>query len=118
MAAEALLEMGEALTQKPLLVRAAPRPLAPIDPRKPQKECARLLALHPQVIRRRPAPVLAAGRGFVRRLRQVVADGGTPEAGLLRDLGTLRDEISALLEQLATKTRPRGGAGRARRSAQ
>jgi ParB family transcriptional regulator, chromosome partitioning protein len=64
------------------------------------------------------APVLAAGRGFVQRLRQVVADGGAPEAGLLRDLGTLRDEISALLEQLATKTRPRGGAGRARRSAQ
>jgi ParB family chromosome partitioning protein len=64
------------------------------------------------------APVLAAGRCFVWRLRQAAADGSAPEAGLLRDLCTLRDEISALVGQLAANTRRRGGTGRARWPAQ
>jgi len=65
-------------------------------------------AADPGLQRPLAAPVLAAGRGFVRRLRRVTAAGSAPEAGLLHDLCTLRDEISALVEQLATRTRTRG----------
>lgn len=51
---------------------------------------------------------LAAGRGFVRRLQHIAADGSAPERELLQALRTLRDEIGDLLEQLAAQTRTRG----------
>src|SRR5215470_813191 len=63
-------------------------------------------------------PALAAGRDFVRRLKQIAADGEAPEAELLEALCTLRDEISALVEQLAVTPRPPGSAARAQRPAQ
>jgi ParB family chromosome partitioning protein len=53
-------------------------------------------------------PVLAAGRGFVQRLQQVAADGGSPAAELLQDLRMLHDEIGGLIAQLTAKTRTPG----------
>lgn len=51
---------------------------------------------------------LATGRSFVRQLQQLAADDSAPERELLQALRTLRDEIGALLEQLAAQTRTKG----------
>src|SRR5271166_232618 len=99
---DALLEVAEVLARQPFAMRAAPGLLAGIDASQTQKECARLLALDPEVgggrrprpheiahrlvpLVRRPDSGQFAGPQQARQAQRVAAIGLDPVARLARN---------------------------------